>query len=114
MRGHSLALANHSTSHLAWHLTGWSPRQVRESRWLATFSKLSIENRSRYPLLQSTHRQQQRLLYLLSHCRCQLTVAIKALHEQLIDIAILFDALLQSLTKVPFVTDVAMLNHHRS
>ncbi len=28
MRGHSLAIANHSTSHLAWHLTGWSPRQV--------------------------------------------------------------------------------------
>jgi hypothetical protein len=31
MRGHSLAIANHSTSHLAWHLTGWSPRQVTES-----------------------------------------------------------------------------------
>jgi hypothetical protein len=28
MRGHSLAIANHSTSHLAWQLTGWSPRQV--------------------------------------------------------------------------------------
>jgi len=27
MRGHSLAIANHSTSHLAWQLTGWSPRQ---------------------------------------------------------------------------------------
>jgi hypothetical protein len=28
MRGHSLAIANHSTSHLAWQLTGWSPRQA--------------------------------------------------------------------------------------
>jgi hypothetical protein len=28
MRGHSLAIANHSTSHLAWQLTGWSPVRV--------------------------------------------------------------------------------------
>jgi len=31
MRGHSLAIANHSTSHLAWQLTGWSPRQHSEA-----------------------------------------------------------------------------------
>ena len=31
MRGHSLAIANHSTSHLAWQLTGWSPRQPSAS-----------------------------------------------------------------------------------
>ena len=32
MRGHSLAIANHSTSHLAWQLTGWSPRQGSDAR----------------------------------------------------------------------------------
>jgi len=51
---------------------------------------------------------------IASHCPTHITIAIQAVHQQLVGIVVLPKLILLFVAKPPIVTNVAMLYHHSS